>query len=42
MQKTPVESVGVETPDDCFKLKRTNVRELGSDILIEYDVLEVQ
>ena len=40
--KTPVESVGVETPDDCFKLKRTNVRELGSDILIEYDVLEVQ
>ena len=40
--KTPVESVGVEAPDDCFKLKRTNVRELGSDILIEYDVLEVQ
>lgn len=40
--KTPVESVGVETPDDCFKLKRTNVREIGSDILIEYDVLEVQ
>lgn len=40
--KTPVESVGVEAPDDCFKLKRTNVREMGSDILIEYDVLEVQ
>lgn len=40
--KTPVESVGVETPDDCFKLKRTAVREMGSDILIEYDVLEVQ
>lgn len=40
--KTPVESVGVEAPDGCFKLKRTNVREMGSDILIEYDVLEVQ
>ena len=40
--KTPVESVGVEAPDDCFKLKRTNIREMGSDILIEYDVLEVQ
>lgn len=40
--KTPVESVGVEAPDDCFKLKRTNIRELGSDILIEYDALEVQ
>lgn len=40
--KTPVESIGVESPDECFKLKRTALHEIGSDILIEYDVLEVQ
>lgn len=40
--KTPVESVGVEAPENCFRLKRTAVREMGSDILIEYDVSEVQ
>lgn len=40
--KTPVESIGVESPDDCFKLKRTSLREIGSDILIEYDVAEVK
>lgn len=39
--KTPVESIGVESPDNCFKLKKTALREIGNDILIEYDVLGV-
>lgn len=40
--KTPVEGIGVESPDTCFELKRTSLHEIGNDILVEYDVLEVQ
>lgn len=38
--KTPVSGMGVDLPDKCFSLKRTSFKEIGEDILIEYDVLE--
>ena len=36
--KTPVEGVGVPTPDRCFRLTNRQITELGDDILIESEV----
>ncbi|MEG1870004.1 MAG: bifunctional diaminohydroxyphosphoribosylaminopyrimidine deaminase/5-amino-6-(5-phosphoribosylamino)uracil reductase RibD [Oscillospiraceae bacterium] len=36
--KTPVGGMGVDTPNDCFKLINREVTFLGQDILIEYEV----
>lgn len=38
--KTPVGGAGVMSPDECFRLKKTSLFEIGEDILVEYDVLE--
>lgn len=38
--KTPVSGMGIDLPDKCFSLKRTSFKEIGEDILVEYDVLE--
>lgn len=38
--KTPVGGEGVQSPDECFMLKRTSVKEIGEDMLIEYDLSE--
>ena len=37
--KTPVEGVGVPTPDRCFRLTNRRITELGDDILIESEVV---
>ena len=37
--KTPVEGVGVPTPDACFRLTNRRITELGDDILIESEVV---
>ena len=36
--KTPVEGVGVPTPDDAFRLKNSRMERLGEDLLIESEV----
>ena len=36
--KTPVEGVGVPTPDDAFRLKSSRMERLGEDLLIESEV----
>lgn len=38
MAKSPVGGLGIETPDQAFGLKRTLIREIGEDILIEWEV----
>ena len=35
---TPVAGRGVDTPDDCIRLRRTGLLELGEDLLLEFDV----
>lgn len=35
--KTPVAGLGVETPDEASLLKLINVRQIGDDLLLEYD-----
>lgn len=37
--KTPVEGIGVATPDTCFRLTNRRFTELGDDILIESEVV---
>ena len=37
--KTPVEGLGIPTPDACFRLTKRRITELGDDILIESDVV---
>ena len=37
--KTPVEGIGVATPDACFRLTNRRFTELGDDILIESEVV---
>lgn len=37
--KTPVEGIGVATPDICFRLTNRRFTELGDDILIESEVV---
>ncbi len=37
--KTPVEGLGVPTPDACFRLTNRRFTELGDDILIESEVV---
>lgn len=37
--KTPVEGLGIPTPDACFHLTKRRITELGDDILIESEVL---
>lgn len=35
--KTPVGGLGVETPDEAALLKLTNVRQIGDDLLLDYE-----
>lgn len=35
--KTPVGGLGVETPDEAAMLALTNIRQIGDDLLLEYD-----
>lgn len=37
--KTPIEGIGVKTPDDAFILSNSKIVQLGDDILIESEVL---
>ena len=37
--KTPVEGLGIPTPDACFHLTKRRITEFGDDILIESEVL---
>lgn len=39
--KTPVEGLGVDTPDDAYTFTLTNTVPLGTDILLEYIAKEV-
>ena len=36
--KTPVEGLGVSSPDEAFMLKNMKLNRLGEDLMFEYDV----
>jgi diaminohydroxyphosphoribosylaminopyrimidine deaminase/5-amino-6-(5-phosphoribosylamino)uracil reductase len=36
--KSPIGGQGIDSPENCFELTNTNIKQIGSDFLIEADI----